>query len=149
MKKIRLNIKKAILLGMLVSTTNIQVTMAQEKITQTAGRVQLGEFAPEFAKVNDDILFGEVWNRPGLSPHDRSMITIATLVGKGIIDSSLTHHLQFAKSNGVTRTEISELLTHVAFYAGWPMHGELSVWRRMFGQKTRLAIMGKPHSSGK
>ena len=94
MKKIRLNIKKAILLGMLVSTTNIQVTMAQEKITQTAGRVQLGEFAPEFAKVNDDILFGEVWNRPGLSPHDRSMITIATLVGKGIIDSSLTHHLQ-------------------------------------------------------
>ena len=120
MKKIRLNIKKAILLGMLVSTTNIQVTMAQEKITQTAGRVQLGEFAPEFAKVNDDILFGEVWNRSGLSPHDRSMITIATLVGKGIIDSSLTHHLQFAKSNGVTRTEISELLTHVAFYAGWP-----------------------------
>lgn len=120
MKSIQLNIRKVILLGMLVSTTNIQMTMAQEKITQTAGRVQLGEFAPEFAKVNDDILFGEVWNRPGLSPHDRSMITIATLVGKGIIDSSLTHHLQFAKSNGVTRTEISELLTHVAFYAGWP-----------------------------
>ena len=120
MKSIQLNIRKVILLGMLVSTTNIQMTMAQEKITQTAGRVQLGEFAPEFAKVNDDVLFGEVWNRPGLSPHDRSMITIATLVGKGIIDSSLTHHLQFAKSNGVTRTEISELLTHVAFYAGWP-----------------------------
>lgn len=94
--------------------------MAQEKITQTAGRTQLGEFAPKFAELNDDVLFGQVWNRPGLSPHDRSMITIATLVGKGIIDSSLTHHLQFAKSNGVTRTEISEMLTHIAFYAGWP-----------------------------
>ena len=56
----------------------------------------------------------------GISPHDRSMITIATLVGKGIIDSSLTHHLQFAKKNGITRTEISEMLTHIAFYAGWP-----------------------------
>lgn len=95
-------------------------SMSQKKITQTAGRNQLGDFAPEFAKVNDDILFGEVWNRPGLSPHDRSMITIATLVGKGIIDSSLSHHLQFAKDNGVSREEISELLTHVAFYAGWP-----------------------------
>lgn len=94
--------------------------MAQDKITQTAGREQLGDFAPEFAELNDDVLFGEVWNSPGLSPHDRSMITVATMVGKGIIDSSLAHHLQFAKSNGVTRTEISEMLTHIAFYAGWP-----------------------------
>ena len=94
--------------------------MAQEKIHQTAGHDQLGEFAPEFAHLNDDILFEEVAARPGLSPHDRSMVTIATLVGKGIIDSSLGHHLQFAKDNGVTRTEISEMLTHIAFYAGWP-----------------------------
>lgn len=94
--------------------------MAQQKIVQTAGRDQLGEFASKFAELNDDVLFGEVWNRPGLSPHDRSMITVATLVGKGIIDSSLGHHLQFAKANGVTRTEISEMLTHIAFYAGWP-----------------------------
>ena len=94
--------------------------MAQEKITQTAGRVQLGEFAPDFARYNDDVLFGEVWNSPGLCPHDRSLVTIATLVGKGIIDSSLSHHLEFAKSNGVTREEISAMLTHIAFYAGWP-----------------------------
>lgn len=94
--------------------------MAQEKIVQTAGRTQLGEFAPKFAELNDDVLFGEVWNRPGLSPHDRNMITVATLVGKGIVDSSLGHHLQFAKANGATRTEISEMLTHIAFYAGWP-----------------------------
>ena len=91
-----------------------------EPITQTAGRTQLGEFAPKFAEYNDDILFGQVWNRPGLSPHDRSMITVSTLVGKGIIDSSLKHHLEFAKANGVTRIEIAELLTHVGFYAGWP-----------------------------
>ena len=110
----------AVLSVMAISALNVQTVMAQEKITQTAGRVQLGEFAPEFAKLNDDVLFEEVWNRPGLSPHDRSMVTVATLVGKGIIDSSLSHHLQFAKSNGVTRTEISEMLTHIAFYAGWP-----------------------------
>ena len=114
------HLPKALLLGALLSVSNVQMNMAQEKITQTAGRVQLGEFAPKFAELNDDVLFGEVWNRAGLSPHDRSMITIATLVGKGIIDSSLTHHLQFAKQNGVTRTEISEMLTHIAFYAGWP-----------------------------
>ena len=112
--------KRILFFLLIVSITNIQNIMAQEKITQTAGRVQLGEFAPKFAELNDDVLFGQVWNRSGLSPHDRSMVTIATLVGKGIIDSSLTHHLQFAKSNGVTRTEISELLTHIAFYAGWP-----------------------------
>ena len=97
-----------------------QSSHVSRKITQTAGRTQLGEFAPEFAELNDDILFGQVWNSPGLCPHDRSMVTIATLVGKGIIDSSLTHHLQFAKSNGVTREEISAMLTHIAFYAGWP-----------------------------
>lgn len=113
-------IRISILLGLIITTFSVQSIMAQEKITQTAGHVQLGEFAPKFAELNDDVLFGQVWNRPGLSPHDRSMITIATLVGKGIIDSSLTHHLQFARQNGVTRTEISEMLTHIAFYAGWP-----------------------------
>lgn len=66
--------------------------MIKEKITQTAGRMRLGNFAPKFAELNDDVLFGEVWNRPGLSPHDRSMITIAALIGKGVIDSSLKHH---------------------------------------------------------
>ena len=104
----------------IVLSLALSTTMAQEKITQTAGRTQLGEFAPNFAELNDDVLFGEVWNRSGLSPHDRSMITVATLVGKGIIDSSLGHHLEFAKKNGVTREEISEMLTHIAFYAGWP-----------------------------
>lgn len=95
--------------------------MAQQKIVQTAGRDQLGEFAPEFARVNDDILFGEVWSRNDLlSLRDRSIVTITSLISQGITDSSLTYHLQTAKQNGVTRTEISEIITHIAFYAGWP-----------------------------
>lgn len=95
--------------------------MAQQKIVQTAGRQQLGEFAPEFAHLNDDILFGEVWSRNDLlSLRDRSLVTITSLISQGITDSSLTYHLQTAKQNGITRTEISEIITHIAFYAGWP-----------------------------
>lgn len=95
--------------------------MAQQKIVQTAGRTQLGEFAPEFAHLNDDILFGEVWSRNDLlSLRDRSLVTVTSLISQGITDSSLTYHLQEAKKNGITRTEISEIITHIAFYAGWP-----------------------------
>ncbi len=95
--------------------------MAQQKIVQTAGRTQLGEFAPEFARLNDDILFGEVWSRNDLlSLRDRSLVTITSLISQGITDSSLTFHLQEAKKNGITRTEAAEIITHIAFYAGWP-----------------------------
>ncbi len=91
------------------------------KVTQTAGRQQLGEFAPEFAHLNDDILFGEVWSRNDLlSLRDRSLVTITALIAQGITDNSLTYHLQTARKNGITRSEISEILTHLAFYAGWP-----------------------------
>ena len=104
----------------LILTTAFNV-MAQEKIVQTAGRDQLGNFAPEFAHLNDDILFGEVWSRNDLlSLRDRSIVTITSLISQGITDSSLTYHLQTAKKNGITRTEISEIITHIAFYAGWP-----------------------------
>ena len=90
-----------------------------EKIT--AGRDALGEFAPQFAHFNDDILFGEVWAREErLSPRDRSLITVAALMGSGILDSSLQHHIERAKANGVTRDEMAEALTQLAFYAGWP-----------------------------
>ncbi len=95
--------------------------MAQQKIIQTAGRDALGEFAPEFARLNDDVLFGEVWSRNHLlSLRDRSLITVVALMSQGITDSSLLHHLQNAKKNGITRTEIAEIITHAAFYAGWP-----------------------------
>ncbi len=95
--------------------------MAQQKIIQTAGRTQLGEFAPEFARLNDDVLFGEVWSRNDLlSLRDRSLVTITALISQGLTDSSLTYHLQEAKKNGITRTEAAEIITHIAFYAGWP-----------------------------
>ncbi len=90
-------------------------------VKQTAGRDALGEFAPKFAQLNDDVLFGEVWSREDkLSLKLRSVVTISALIGKGIVDSSLQYHLQSAKNNGVTKTEMAEILTHVAFYAGWP-----------------------------
>ena len=94
--------------------------MAQEKIVQTAGRNQLGEFAPKFAELNDDVLFGEVWSRTDrLGLRDRSLVTITSLISQGITDSSLGFHLQEAKKNGITRTEIAEIITHIGFYAGW------------------------------
>ena len=90
------------------------------KIKQTAGRDSLGEFAPEFARLNDDVLFGEVWSDDTLTLKTRSIITITSLVSKGLIDSSFVYHLQTAKKNGVTKGEMATILTHVAFYAGWP-----------------------------
>ena len=90
-------------------------------VKQTAGRTRLGDFAPKFAELNDDVLFGEVWSREDkLSLRDRSMITVSVLMAKGIFDSSLKTHIANAKKNGVTAEEMAELITHAAFYAGWP-----------------------------
>lgn len=87
----------------------------------TAGHDALGEFAPKFAQLNDDVLFGEVWSREDkLSRRDRSLITVTALMSMGITDSSLKFHLMEAKKNGISRTEIAEALTHLAFYNGWP-----------------------------
>jgi 4-carboxymuconolactone decarboxylase len=90
-------------------------------VKQTAGHDALGTFAPEFAHLNDDILFGEVWSREDKLPLKlRSIVTVSALIGKGIVDSSLKYHLMEAKKNGVAQVEMAELLTHIAFYAGWP-----------------------------
>lgn len=90
-------------------------------VKQTAGRDQLGEFAPKFAELNDDVLFGEVWSREdALSLRDRSLVTIVSLMSQGLIDSSFEYHLATAKKNGITKTEIAEIVTHAAFYMGWP-----------------------------
>lgn len=90
-------------------------------VKQTAGRDQLGDFAPEFAHLNDDILFGEVWSREDkLSLRDRSLVTVVALMSQGLTDSSFKFHLMSAKNNGITKSEIAEILTHAAFYAGWP-----------------------------
>lgn len=86
---------------------------------QTAGKDNLGEFAPQFAELNDEVLFGEVWSREEeLSPRDRSLITVASLLTQGV--PQLEAHLNIAKQNGVTKDEIVEVITHLSFYAGWP-----------------------------
>lgn len=92
----------------------------KDKIIQTAGRSQLGEFAPDFAHFNDDILFGENWNNHDIDLKTRCIVTIVALMSSGITDSSLTYHLQNAKSNGVTKSEAAAIITHTAFYIGWP-----------------------------
>lgn len=86
----------------------------------TAGRDELGTFAPKFAQLNDDVLFGEVWSREDkLSARDRSIVTVTALMASGILDSSLKFHIQNAKNHGVTKEEMAEIITHAAFYAGW------------------------------
>lgn len=104
-------------------------------VKQTAGRDTLGTFAPEFARLNDDVLFGKVWSRESqLSLRDRSLVTVVSLMAQGLVDSSFRYHLETARTNGITRTEIAEILTHAAFYAGWPkawaaFRMALEVWK--------------------
>ena len=90
------------------------------KTVQTAGRDKLGDFAPEFAHFNDDILFGENWNNGDIDLKTRSRITVVVLLAQGITDSSLHYHILNAKNHGVTQKEMAATITHAAFYAGWP-----------------------------
>ncbi|MBQ7266012.1 MAG: carboxymuconolactone decarboxylase family protein [Firmicutes bacterium] len=88
---------------------------------QTAGRDQLGEFAPKFAELNDDVLFGQVWAREKeLSLRDRCIVTVTAIMSQGLIDNAFKYHLMNAKKNGVTAEEMAEIITHAAFYSGWP-----------------------------
>ena len=90
-------------------------------VKQTAGRDALGAFAPKFAELNDDVLFGEVWSREDkLSLRDRSLVTVVALMAQGLTDESFRYHLISAKKNGITQEEIAEIITHTAFYCGWP-----------------------------
>lgn len=107
-------------------------------IKQTAGRDALGEFAPKFAELNDDVLFGEVWSREEqLSLRDRSLVTIVALMAQGLIDESFRYHLMTAKKNGITKDEIAEIVTHAAFYCGWSKAGRFSAWQRKYGARRR------------
>lgn len=92
-----------------------------EKIKQTAGRDNLGSFAPDFAHYNDDILFGENWNNTDIDLKTRSIVVISVFMGRGLVNDSLKYHLMTAKKNGVTKKEIAAIITHAAFYAGWPV----------------------------
>jgi 4-carboxymuconolactone decarboxylase len=85
----------------------------------TAARKGFGDIAPVLAAITDDVLFGEIWERPGLSPRDRSLVTVTSLVSLYRVNE-LPFHLKKALENGVTRDELIETITHLAFYAGWP-----------------------------
>ena len=105
---------------------------------QTAGRETLGRFAPKFAQLNDDVLFGEVWSREeALSLRDRSLVTVTALMAQGLVDDSFRYHLTCAKENGITATEMAEILTHAAFYAGWPKAwAALKLAKEVYGDPT-------------
>lgn len=103
-----------------------------EKIVQTAGRDQLGEFAPDFAHYNDDVLFGENWNNQDIDVKTRSIITVVALMAQGITDSSLKYHIMNAKNHGVTQKEMAAIVTHVAFMQAGPKPGLCLIWRRKF-----------------
>ena len=93
------------------------------------------EHAPKLADLTDDVLFADVWERPELSPRDRSLITVAALVALGR-DAQLTGHLRRALDNGLTRDQLSEVITHLAFYAGWPAAmSAVSVLATVIGQE--------------
>lgn len=91
-----------------------------EKIVQTAGRDQLGDFAPMFAHLNDDVLFREVWNEEAIDTKTKCIVTVVSLMASGITDASLKYHLENAKKNGVTKEEIAAIITHATMYTGWP-----------------------------
>jgi 4-carboxymuconolactone decarboxylase len=106
--------------------------MTDEKQPSGARR-QFGEFAPALADYTDDVLFGDVWERPGLAKRDRSLVTVAALLTGGNAEQ-LTYHLQFAKDNGATEEELKEAIVHLAFYAGWPKAmTAMAVAKKVFG----------------
>jgi 4-carboxymuconolactone decarboxylase len=90
-----------------------------EPETQTPAQRMIGDFAPKLVSLTDDVLFGDVWERPELNKRDRSLITVAALVAGGNTEQ-LVGHLARAKANGLSETELKEAIVHLAFYAGWP-----------------------------
>lgn len=104
----------------MVSKQKMEAKKMSEKIVQTAGRESLGKFAPMFAHLNDDVLFGEVWNEEAINVKTKCIITVVSLMASGITDSSLAYHLQNAKKHGVTKEEIAAIITHATMYTGWP-----------------------------
>jgi 4-carboxymuconolactone decarboxylase len=102
--------------------------------TPTNGRKAFGDIAPALAQYTDEVLFGDVWKRPALSPRDRSLITVAALVA-GYRTNELPFHLKLALENGVTKDELIEVITHLAFYSGWPTASSaLSIARRVLDE---------------
>lgn len=107
---------------------------AEAKQPSGAAR-QFGDFAPGLVHFTDDVLFGEVWTRPELSPRDRSLVTVTALAAAGNTEQ-LTFHLGLARKNGLTETELTEAITHLAFYVGWPRAmSAMTVAKQVLGGK--------------
>jgi 4-carboxymuconolactone decarboxylase len=85
----------------------------------TPAQRAIGDFAPKLVDLTDQVLFGDIWERPELAKRDRSLITVATLITSSSFEQ-LGNHLRLAKQNGLTETELKEAIVHLAFYAGWP-----------------------------
>ena len=131
------------LMAVAVGAANAQKTMEklnQKHFTQTAGRSVLGQVSPEFARLNDDILFGEVWNRQEqLSAHDRSLVTIVTQMAQGLTGDALKAHIRMAREHGVSVQELAEVVTHAAFYCGWPKAwAVLPMVKDVYGERPML-----------
>ena len=100
----------------------------------SAAQRLVGDIAPKLAELTDEVLFGDVWARPGLARRDRSLITVATLVANGSTEQ-LVGHLRLAKQNGLSEAELVEAITHLAFYAGWPRAmSAVTVAKRVFAE---------------
>jgi 4-carboxymuconolactone decarboxylase len=114
-----------------MTTTDDRTGPAQPDEQSGAARM-FGDFAPGLVAFTDDVLFGQVWTRPELSPRDRSLVTVAALTAGGNVEQ-LMYHLGLARQNGVTETELIEAITHLAFYAGWPKAmSAMTVARQVF-----------------
>lgn len=100
----------------------------------TGGQKAFGDVAPALAGYTDDVLFGDLWKRPDLSPRDRSLITVAALVA-GYRVNELPYHLKLARQNGLSKEELAEAVTHLAFYAGWPCAATaIGIMRKAFAE---------------
>jgi quercetin dioxygenase-like cupin family protein/alkylhydroperoxidase/carboxymuconolactone decarboxylase family protein YurZ len=115
-----MRIKYVIILSLVLYSVNALNAQNMSSKKVTAGRDQLGSLAPQFAELNDDVLFGQVWSREQELPaRDRSLVTIVSLIAGGNFEQ-LKVHLQKGKNNGLSKQEIVEVITHQAFYSGWP-----------------------------
>ena len=142
--------KIKIIVAFVLLAINGTTIMAQEKIKQTAGRDQLGEFAPKFAELNDDVLFGEVWSRTDkLGLRDRSLVTITSLISQGITDSSLIYIFSRLSRMVSPALKSPRFLPILVSMPDGLKHGLPSVWLRMCGQKIQQLQMPGQLSSVK
>jgi 4-carboxymuconolactone decarboxylase len=106
-----------------------------ESQEQTPAQKLIGPFLPKMVSLTDDVLFGDIWERRDLSKRDRSLITVAALIAGGNTEQ-LPGHLMRAKDNGLTETELKEVITHLAFYAGWPKAmSAITIAKRVFDEQ--------------